>query len=312
MRGSVPDDSLTILKLARRWIDDGRRVALVTVVEAWGSAPRRLGSHMIVRDDGLFQGSASGGCVEASVLAAAEEVNHGGDYRRIEVAQNASEIWQPGLPCGGAIAVAVQPIDENGFPPDLISIVLARTDAGQAITVSTDTATGRSLAGTEAGCFIRTYEPAPRLLIVGAVHIAQHLAPLARSLGFSVTLVDPRPAYTAPERFPEERIVSDWPDEALEQLAPDHRTAIVTLTHDPKLDDPALAAALRSEAFYIAALGSRKSQTARLERLSALGFSDDELARVHGPAGLDIKAAGPAEIAVSIAAEMIAVLRGTA
>ena len=308
----MSDDSLTILHMARRWIGDGHRVALVTVVEAWGSAPRGLGSHMIVRDDGLFEGSASGGCVEASVLAAAEEVNAGKGYRRIEVAQNASEIWQPGLPCGGRIAVAVQPIDESGFPPALLSAILAATAEGRPITVSTDTQTGQSVAGTKPGQFVRTYEPAPRLLVVGAVHISQSLAPLARTLGFAVTFIDPRPAYAAPERFPGEAFVTDWPDEALERLAPDRRTAIVALTHDPKLDDPALAAALRSEAFYIAALGSRKSQAARLERLAALGFGDDELARIHGPAGLDIKAAGPAEIAVSIAAEMIAVLRGAA
>jgi xanthine dehydrogenase accessory factor len=157
--------------------------------------------------------------------------------------------------------------------------------------------------------FIEAITPPPRLILVGAVHIAQSLAPLAAMMGFDVTLVDPRRSFATPERFPGVILVTDWPDAALDQLAPDRRTAIVTLTHDPKLDDPALDRALRSDAFYIGALGSRKTHAARLDRLGALGHDDAALGRIHGPVGLDIAALTAPEIALSIVAEIIALRR---
>jgi xanthine dehydrogenase accessory factor len=150
-----------------------------------------------------------------------------------------------------------------------------------------------------------------RLAIVGAVHIAQHLAEIATRMGFAVTVVDPRTAFASPERFPGIELSHEWPDLALERLGLDVRSAVVTLSHDPKLDDPALDAALRSEAFYIGALGSRRTQAKRADRLESLGFDEAARSRVHGPIGLDIGALGPAEIAVSIAAEIIAALRGS-
>ncbi len=161
--------------------------------------------------------------------------------------------------------------------------------------------------------FLQVFNPPLRLVLVGAVHIAQALAPMAALAGYAVTIVDPRRAFATDSRFPDVALLDDWPDEALETLAPDRRTAVVTLSHDPKLDDPALAVALRSRAFYIAALGSRRTHAKRLERLREAGFTEAELARIHGPAGLDIGAVSPAEIAVSILAQMTAVLRrGTA
>lgn len=152
--------------------------------------------------------------------------------------------------------------------------------------------------------FVRVYLPAARLLIVGAVHIAQALAPMARLAGFEVTLVDPRRAFATPERFPEIALSHDWPDEAMAELAPDVRTAVVTLSHDPKLDDPALIAALGSTAFYIGALGSRRTHAARLERLTEAGLAD-AAARIHAPVGLDLGGRAPAEIAVAILAEIV-------
>ncbi len=161
--------------------------------------------------------------------------------------------------------------------------------------------------------FLQVFNPPLRLILIGAVHIAQALAPMAALTGYAVTIVDPRRAFATDTRFPDIDLVSEWPDEALEALAPDRRTAVVTLSHDPKLDDPALSVALRSDAFYIAALGSSRTHRKRLERLREAGFTDAELARIHGPAGLDIGAVSPAEIAISILAEMTAVLRrGTA
>ena len=158
--------------------------------------------------------------------------------------------------------------------------------------------------------FLHVYNPPLRLIVVGAVHIAQALVPFAAQLGFAVTVVDPRRAFATDERFPDVAIRTDWPDEAMDALAPDARTAVVTLTHDPKLDDPALDRALRSPAFHIGALGSRRTHAARLGRLRALGHDDAALARIRGPVGLPIAAVTAPEIALSIVAELVAVRRG--
>jgi xanthine dehydrogenase accessory factor len=164
----------------------------------------------------------------------------------------------------------------------------------------------------EGDLFVRVYAPPLRMIIVGAVHIAKALAPIAALSGFEVIVVDPREAFAKSEQMAGVTARIAWPDEALAELKPDARTAVVTLTHDPKLDDPALMSALRSQAFYIGALGSRKTHAKRLERLKEAGFSDPEIARVHGPVGLDINALTPAEIAVSIVAQIIDVLRSEA
>ncbi len=174
-----------------------------------------------------------------------------------------------------------------------------------------DDVSGPVILGEE-NWFLHAYNPPPRLAIVGAVHIAQALAPMAAGLGFGVTVIDPRGAFATSERFPGVTITTAWPDEAMDAFAPDTRSAIVTLTHDPKLDDPALDAALRSQAFYIGALGSRKTHAARLKRLRALGHDEAGLARIHGPVGLDIEAVSAPEIALSILAEIVAVRRGAA
>lgn len=158
--------------------------------------------------------------------------------------------------------------------------------------------------------FIHVHNPSLRMIIVGAVHISQLLAPMAALAGYAVTIVDPRASFATEERFPGVELSDDWPDEALEALQPDSRTAIVTLTHDPKLDDPALHVALRSDAFYIACLGSKRTHARRLERLREEGFNDKDFGRIHGPAGLDIGAVSPAEIAISVLAEMTAVKHG--
>lgn len=163
---------------------------------------------------------------------------------------------------------------------------------------------------TESGeVFVHVFQPTPRLIIVGAVHIAQKLAPMARLAEFAVTIVDPRAAFVTPARFPDAGLAQAWPDRALETLSPDAATAIVTLSHDPKIDDPGLIAALRSPAFYVGALGSRKTHARRVERLAALGFAADDIARIRAPVGMPIGAASPGEIAVSIIADIIAVRR---
>jgi len=168
---------------------------------------------------------------------------------------------------------------------------------------------GKEIATADGRLFIQPFNPPLRLIVVGAVHIAQALVPMATIAGYAVTVVDPRRSFANDQRFPHVALNLDWPDEALEALIPDRRTAVVTLTHDPKLDDPALDVALKSEAFYIASLGSRRTHAARLERLSALGHGEETLSRIHGPAGLALGAVSPAEIALSVMAEMTSVLR---
>ncbi|HAC57470.1 XdhC family protein [Parvibaculum sp.] len=168
---------------------------------------------------------------------------------------------------------------------------------------------GAIVEGPGGEWFLNPFNPPLRLILVGAVHIAQPLSQMGRIAGYDVTVVDPRTSFASPERFPEMRLLTSWPDEAMAALAPDARTAIVTLTHDPKLDDPALQAALRSPAFYIGALGSKKTHASRVARLSDAGFSQDEIARIHGPVGLAIGARSPAEIAISIMAEITETLR---
>lgn len=310
------DEIDALFATALAWLAEGRRVALATVVETWGSAPRATGSHMVVRDDGRFEGSVSGGCVEGDVILSAQAALAQGRAARLDYGVSNGEAWAVGLACGGKISVLVQPVAEAHFPPALLRHILAQRQAGHAVTVRTHLGNGASEAVPDAGpeaktegdCFFNTYAPPLRLAIVGAVHIAQALVPLARMLGYAPFVIDPRGAFTL-GRFEEMEVCPLWPDEALREWKPDARSAIVTLTHDPKLDDPALTSALASPAFYIAALGSRKTHGSRLERLKRQGFGEAELARIHGPAGLAIGAKTPAEIAVSIAAQMTAALR---
>jgi xanthine dehydrogenase accessory factor len=252
------------------------------------------------------------------------------------------QAWEVGLACGGKVEIFVQSVaGQEALLATLQSVRAARKPALVAI----DLADGRSalvaegeaagdaalralLAGHTAralereqsgvvehggrGYFLHVFAPPRKLALVGAVHIAQALIPMAVAAGYDVTVIDPRSAFAAESRFPGVTMTHEWPGKALAAFALDRRSAVITLTHDPKLDDPALAAALRSEAFYIGALGSRKTHAARLSRLRDQGFGDAELARVHGPVGLSIGAVSPAEIAVSILAELTQALRGAA
>lgn len=301
-------DNDAVLAAARDWA--GQKMALATVVSTWGSAPRPAGSHLLVHIDGRFEGSVSGGCVEGDILTAAAAVIAGAPFqlKRYGVADTAA--WEVGLPCGGEIAVLVQPVGAGGFDPALFAAIAAARAKGEALTVWTDLANGMSGLERPAGeAFANRYEPPRRLLIVGAVQIAQALAGIAAPLGIATTVIDPRGRFLTEERFPGVTLDDRWPDEAIAAARPDPSTAVVTLSHDPKIDDPALAAALRTPTGYVAALGSRRSHAARLERLGAQGFDTAALARMDGPAGLDIAAIGPAEIALSIAAGMVKALR---
>jgi xanthine dehydrogenase accessory factor len=307
------DDELgRLLATLPQWAEAGHRCAIATVVRSWGSAPRRAGSHLIIRDDGLFEGSVSGGCVEGDVIATALELLPEGSSKLLEYGVSDARAWEVGLACGGQIQVLVQPIADGGFPMALLERVRAARAEGRSVSIATDLTTGESREGAEPGAnsFVNVYQPRLRLAVIGAVHIAQFLLPMARMAGYATVLIDPRSSFATAERFRQETIDGDWPDTALARWRPDAASAVVALTHDAKLDDPALIAALRSDAFYIAALGSRRNHASRLERLAEAGFTPDQLDRIHGPAGLAIGATNPAEIAVSVLAQMTASLRG--
>lgn len=318
---ALHNSPLDPLDAALQWHQAGHGVALATVVEIWGSAPRRAGSMLCIRDDGLFTGSVSGGCVEGDVIAAAEDTIAQGQVQKLTYGVSNTMAWEVGLACGGKISIILEPANidliqkavtlrQNKTPFAL----LLSEEKGSVDLVREDNAALKSdkltptLWEDKAAALI-PFNPPLSLIIIGAVHIAQALIPLAAHLGYEVTLIDPREGFAKAERFQSITILDDWPDEALSEIEINNRTAIVTLTHDPKLDDPALNQALRSDCFYIGSLGSKKTHAARLERLRSAGFTDEELDRIHGPVGLDIGAKNPEEIALSIMAEMTAVLR---
>ncbi|MEI6486563.1 MAG: XdhC family protein [Sphingomonadales bacterium] len=306
--GAGRDEDLATLATALAWQLSGHGVAIATVISTWGSAPRREGSHLAVRDDGLFAGSVSGGCVEADVILAAQDlIAAEAGHAQLDYGVADTVAWTAGLACGGRIAILVQRLAGDALSPETVAAILSGTAAGTMVAVSSDPATGQAVIG-DAGPFVRRYPPPRQLFIIGAVHIAQALVPLAEGLGVAATVIDPRGLFAADDRFAGLALDRRWPDEVLPGLL-NAASAVVALTHDPKIDDVALAAALRSPAHYIAALGSRKNHAARLERLAAQGFAADDLARIHGPAGLAIGAVGPAEIALSIAAQMTAAWR---
>jgi xanthine dehydrogenase accessory factor len=303
---------------ALEWLDAGRGVALATVVDTWGSSPRPKGSQLAVRDDGLFVGSVSGGCVEGKVVEAALEVMEGG-HRLLEFGVANEDAWEVGLACGGTVRIFVHVPSRPTLdaiknarevvvltPLDGRPVTTGMPDAGP-LRDAAERAIATDQAETVDGVFVQAKTPPLSLVVIGAVHIAAPLTRIARELGYAVTVIDPRHGFARSERMP--GVLPEWPDEAMPKLSIGHRTAIVALTHDPKIDDVALEAALKSSAFYIGALGSKKTHASRLARLAELGFEADQLARIHGPIGLAIGAKSPAEIAISIAAEMTSLLR---
>lgn len=309
---------------ALEWHRAGDGAVLATVVETWGSAPRRVGSQLAISGTGLIEGSVSGGCVEGAVIVEALEALEAGEKRELEFGVSDQDAFAVGLACGGTIRVLVEPVGAV-LPEQLLEdLVAARAEREPvAYVVDLDRSdrwldrTGfeerfrmdRSGFEPDSRVFVGIHNPPLRLIVVGAVHIAQALIPMARIAGYDPAIIDPRETFGSEARFPGERILNDWPDEAVDTLGLDTRTALVLLTHDPKLDDPALERALRSGCFYIGALGSTRTHAKRVARLTEAGFTEAEIGRIHGPIGLDIGAASPAEIAVSIIAEMTQVLR---
>ena len=314
----------TCPETALNWHRAGKGAVLATVIETWGSAPRRIGSQLAISGEGQIEGSVSGGCVEGAVVVEAMDALEDGTVRELEFGVSDQDAFAVGLACGGTIRVLVEPVGAvlpEAVLEDLVALRAKRVPVAYVADLDTgarsltqdghDTAfrMDRSGFADDSRVFVGIHNPPLRLIVVGAVHIAQALVPMARVAGYDPMLIDPREAFGSDARFPGETILHDWPDEAVQKLGLDTRTALVLLTHDPKLDDPALEQALRAQCFYIGALGSTRTHAKRVERLTASGFTEDEIARIHGPIGLDIGASGPAEIAVSILAEMTRVLR---
>ncbi len=321
----MTQDHDDIPAIALDWHRAGQGAALATVVETWGSAPRPVGSQLVVSAAGDIEGSVSGGCVEAAVVGEAQEALATGESRLVSYGVSDDNAFAVGLACGGTIRILVEPVGA-AIPEPLLAQIVAARAAREPLAYVVDTESwerhlampadhpdrfraDRSGLESDQKTFIAIHNPSPRLLIVGAVHIAQALVPMARLAGFDPIITDPRGAFAAAHRFPGEDIREAYPDEVFPEIGLDARTAVVTLSHDPKIDDPGLEAALASDVFYIGALGSTRTHAKRVERLSARGWRPEQIGRIHAPIGLDIGARSPAEIAVSILAQLTERLR---
>ncbi|MGA7546031.1 MAG: XdhC family protein [Methyloceanibacter sp.] len=333
---SAPDRS--ILQSALDWLAEGRGVALATVIQTWGSAPQPVGSLLLIDGQGNFLGSVSGGCVEGAVITEAADVLATAKPKTLEFGVADDTAWSVGLACGGTIRIFLEPLAAGsdavlrrlageverrrpvalvtGLATGAASLAYSPADLHGGLALALEDAFRRDrsvrLDTSDGEVFINVFNPTIRLVIVGAVHIAQALVPLARAIGYDVVIADPRSAFAMEERFPGVEIARAWPDEALPRIGLDARTAVVALSHDPKIDDPALISALGSDAFYVGALGSKQTHAKRVERLRQAGITDADIERIHAPIGLDIGAQGSAEIALSIIAEIMAAQRGKA
>lgn len=320
------------------WLDGEGPLALSTVVHTWGSGPRRPGARMTIDGKGRIAGSVSGGCVESSVVEAARDVIKSGEPRLLRFAVSDELAWGVGLACGGSLSVFVERADRELLSrvregmkrrdPVGLAVVTSGPHLGQTLVrvagfpdigspvlnevAERALAAGKPLAAdTEDGAvFCDVILPPESLVIVGGVHIAQTLCELATRVGYRPVICDPRPVFASTERFPGVEVVNDWPEQGFERIGLDASTAVATLTHDPKLDDPALARALESPAFYVGALGSRKTHARRLARLRERGVSEAALGRIAAPIGLPIGARTPDQIALAVMAQVVAARNG--
>lgn len=326
-----------ILETVNAWLAAGKKVALATVVETWGSAPRQAGAKMAVTSDMAMIGSVSGGCVETAVVS--EMIDSLDDHkpRLLHFGVSDDTAWDVGLACGGKITVYAEPLNTAWWQQMIEYVqhayttitVLNGEQAGTKILLAESPITSTLLlpdmldvlirAAHETPTTTRTqvedwdvlievYRPNPRLVIIGGAHVAMALKQYAHILGFRVLLIDPRKAFATPERFPDvERISHEYPDKALRSIPLDRDTYVAILTHDPKIDDPALQTVLPSAAAYVGVLSSRRTHQKRLERLTGLGIDSALFSRIHTPIGIEIGAKSPEEIALSIMAEIIAI-----
>lgn len=304
---------LRVLGDVLAWRQAGRRVTLVTVVETWGSAPRPPGALLAVRDDGVVSGSVSGGCVEDDLIARIKTGEYDSLSHPSMVAYGVSkeEAARFGLPCGGTLRLVQEPVSDVAWIQEVLQRTASHQLVARTLTLPTGQVSLRDASRSEAMQFDGTtlttlFGPRWRLLLIGAGQLSQAVAHMAALLDFEVLVCDPREEYAATLGLEGVTRVLGMPDDVVKDLVPDAHTAIVALTHDPKLDDMALMEALNSQAFYVGALGSQRNQDTRKKRLMEhFDLTADAVARLHGPVGLRIGAKTPAEIAVSIVAEIV-------
>jgi xanthine dehydrogenase accessory factor len=333
-----------ILEDVTRWTEQGQDIALATVVQTWGSSPRQEGAKMAISEGGEIAGSVSGGCVESAVAETGLEVLKSGSPQLVHFGVADETAWSVGLACGGSLDVFVERLDPEQFK--FLKTLLIREEPAASVTIvsgpesilghkltlnmsdpsarfgSLDSASDdqtvelvlrvtepslQELASEGVQAFVDLMPPPPTLVVVGGNQIAITLSRLAKTMDMRTVIVDPRRAFATEERFPEvDQLIQAWPAEAFTDVPLTATTAVVMLTHDPKIDEPALELALPSPAFYIGALGSKRTQAKRRERLTELGLSEADLDRLHGPVGLELGADTPDEIALSIMAEIVA------
>jgi xanthine dehydrogenase accessory factor len=327
--GAMIDEALAAL---RDWRAEGVPVALATVTEIVGSAPRELGAKLAVAADGRIAGSVSGGCVEADVVEAALQVLANGSPQLRHYGISDEMALQVGLMCGGEIDVFVEAVD--GLPGEILSRLVERVERhvpvarvidfehGTVGVITADAVFGGAAAESArealatgdsrrvAAGFVDVVNPPPRLWVVGAGHVAEHLVPFSERAGFAPIVVDPRRLFAEQPRFSGVAVLPTWPDHAFANGGLRPTDSVVVLSHDPKIDEPALCAALCADVAYVGAIGSRRAQADRADRLARAGISLERLARLHAPIGLDLGGRSPAEIALAIVAELVSVRRG--
>ena len=327
-----------------KWRTENQSIALATVIQTWGSSPRRAGAKMALTPAGKITGSVSGGCVEGAVYDEGVEALKSNRPRLLHFGVADETAWEVGLACGGSIDIFVKPLEEELFralravlleeksavvvtvvrgPDDILGREMLVDENGnitgslttdldqQVFMLARETLeqgeSRRALLQDETEVFMEVILPPPTLIAVGGVHITIALMALAKTLGYRTVVVDPRSAFGNEERFPNvDLLIQRWPEEAFQEIPLTRSTAVAMLTHDPKLDDPALKIALPSQAFYVGALGSKTTQAKRRQRLLDDGLTEEQLNRLHGPIGLEIGAGTPEEIAISIMAEVVA------
>lgn len=307
---------LQVIRTAREWVAGGHRVVLATVIKTWGSAPRPIGALSAVRGDGMVVGSVSGGCIEDDMIL---RVKNGTLAENSPVTTrygvSAEEAQRFGLPCGGTLELVLEPLSARSGLDHLLARIERHELVLRTLDMKTGVATVDAARWNEQLAFDGTtlrsvFGPRWRLLIIGAGQLSTYLAQMAQALDYQVTICDPREEYTTTFDVAGVDLKRGMPDDVVTAMNLDGHSAVVTLTHDPKLDDMALLEALKSPAFYIGAIGSKKNNDARRKRLAEFDLSQDEIARLHGPVGLKIGSKTPPEIAVAILAEMTAIRNG--
>jgi xanthine dehydrogenase accessory factor len=308
-----------VLKVAARWNREGRRAVLVTVVRTWGSSPRPTGAMLVVREDGIVVGSVSGGCIEDDLVARVREqgIDDAARPSLLTYGITADEAHRFGLPCGGTIELVVETLTHRSGVAALTSAI----EDGRLVTRTLSMRTGGvTIAPADHAAQLRfdgerlvtMHGPRYRMLVIGAGQLSRYLCEIAAGLDYRITVCDPREEYTEAWDIPGTTLVRSMPDDTVCAMKLDSRSAVIALTHDPKLDDLALMEALKTEAFYVGAIGSRRNSEARRERLREFELSEAQLAKLHGPAGVYIGSRTPPEIALSILAEVTAARNGVA